>query len=189
MAQVLNDQGSAFCTSVRPLMSKFPFNPDGTADATMEEVTALLAPNDGALFVFTNGRLKTYLEEKDGKWAGKAADGIELSPTFVAFINRAAEVSRALFPDGGSSPSIRWLAEATITPETPLVELQFGTRRASFNSATPANLVSWPQGREAQLDVTFKKNKPVTVASTSTARPWLFTNVKSSSRSWARAAP
>lgn len=165
LAQVLNDLGSAFCTSVRPVMSKFPFNADATADATMEEVTALLAPNDGALFMLANNRsLKPLLEEKDGKWAGKAADGIELSPAFVAFFNRAAEVSRALFPDGGSSPSIRWLAEATITPETPLVELQFGTRRASFNSATPANLVSWPQGREAQLDATFKKNKPIVVS-------------------------
>lgn len=164
IAQVLNEQGLALCAQVRPLMSKFPFNPDATSDATLEEVTALLAPNDGALFVFAGGRLKPYLEEKDGKWAGKAADGVELSPQFVTFFNRASEVSRALFPDGGPSPSIRWLAEATITPETPLVELQYGAKRASFNSATPANLVTWPEGREAQLDATFKKNKPVNVA-------------------------
>jgi len=164
IAQVLNERGLALCAQVRPLMSKFPFNPDASADATLEEVTALLAPNDGALWVFSQGSLKPYLEEKEGKWAGKAADGIELSPQFVTFFNRAAEVSRALFPDGGASPGVRWLAEATITPETPLVELQFGTRRASFNSATPANLVVWPQGREAQLDATFKKNKPLAIA-------------------------
>ncbi len=91
-------------------------------------------------------------------------DGVELSPQFVTFFNRAAEVSKALFPDGGPAPGVRWLAEAKITPETPLVELQFGTRRASFNSATPANLVVWPQGREAQLDATFKKNKPLAIS-------------------------
>ncbi len=164
LSQVINEQGLALCAQVRPLMSKFPFNPDGTADATLEEVTALLAPNDGALFIFSNGRLKPFLEEKDGKWAGKAVDGLELSPTFITFFNRAAEVSRALFPDGGTTPSIRWLAEATITPETPLVELQYGAKRASFNSATPANLVTWPEGREAQLDATFKKNKPLMIA-------------------------
>ncbi len=75
IAQVLNEQGLALCAQVRPLMSKFPFNPDATADATLEEVTALLAPNDGALWVFSQGRLKPYLEEKEGKWAGKAAMG------------------------------------------------------------------------------------------------------------------
>jgi len=164
LSQVLNDQGQALCGQMRPVISKFPFNPDATADVTMEELTALLAPNDGALWVFQQGRLKAFLEEKDGKWAGKAVGGDELSPAFVTFFNRAAEVSRALFADGAATPGIEWLSRATITPETPLVDLQFGTRRASFNSATPANLVAWPQGREAQLEATFKKNKSLTIA-------------------------
>ena len=165
LSQVLNEQGQALCMQVRPVVSKFPFNPDAAADVTMEELTALLAPNDGAVWVFAQGRLKPFLEEKDGKWSGKAVGDVQLSPAFLKFFNRAAEVSRALFPAGAATPGIRWNVEAVITPDqTPVVELQFGTKRASFNTATPRNEVVWPTGRDAQLDATFKKNKPVTVS-------------------------
>jgi type VI secretion system protein ImpL len=165
LSQVLNDLGQALCSSVRPIVGKFPFNADATSDVTMDELNALLAPNDGALWVFAQGRMKPFLEEKDGKWSGKAVGDVELSPAFVKFFNRAAEVSRALYSTGAATPTIGWDVEAVISAEqTPVVDLQFGTRRASFNTSTPQNVVTWPAGREAQLEATFKKNKPVIVS-------------------------
>lgn len=166
-AIVLNERGRALCSAMTPMLAKFPFNPTATSEASIAEVTAMLAPGTGALWAFQAERLEPFLEEKGGKWAAKPVGNVALSASFVEFFNRAAQISEALFPEKAKSLSLRWMARGITSDATPIIVLKHGAYEARFDARTPRNEILWPPeaGREAKLEATFKKNKPVVVAS------------------------
>lgn len=161
----LNERGRALCTQMEKLTSRFPFNPDARDDANVGDVKAILAPGSGELWVFQQERLAPYLEKAGNTWAAKPGGKVELSKSFVDFFNRAAEVSAALFAEDPATPMVRWLASGVITDQTPLLVLKNNGKEARFDKKSFKNEVVWPatNGRDAELQAQFKKNKPVTV--------------------------
>lgn len=167
MAVVLNERGRALCSSLTPLLAKFPFNPEARDEASIAEVTAMFAPNTGAIAAFQQERLAPFLEQAGDKYTAKRVGDIALSARFVEFFNRAATVSTALFPDNATQLRLRWTARGVTSTDVPLVMLRHGVSEARFDARTPRNEVVWPSasGREARLDATFKRNRSVTVTS------------------------
>lgn len=168
-AIVLNERGRALCSAMTPMLAKFPFNPTATAEASVAEVTAMLAPGTGALWAFQQERLEPFLEEKGGKWTAKPVGTVALSASFVEFFNRAAQISEALFPDNAKTLQLRWMARGITSEATPTITLKHGAYEARFDARTPRNEILWPPeaGREATLEAVFKKNKPLVVAKAS----------------------
>ena len=166
LAAVLNERGRALCTTMGPVLAKFPFNPDARAEASIAEVTALFAPGTGAIAAFEQERLAPFLEKKGAAYTAKPVDGVALSANFLAFFNRASQVSNALFPDNATALRLRWMARGITSDATPLLLLRHGASDARFDARTPRNEIVWPSesGREARLEATFKRNKPVKVA-------------------------
>lgn len=164
-AAILNERGRALCSRVDQLTSRFPFNPQATADANVADVKAILAPGSGELWVLQQERLVPYLEKQGNAWVAKPGGKVELSKSFVDFFNRAAEVSAALFAEDPSTPMVRWLASGVITPNTPLLILRNNGKEARFDQRSFKNEVVWPatNGRDAELQAQFKKNKPIKV--------------------------
>ncbi len=160
LAAILNERGRAICAAMTPMLQKFPFNPAATAEATIAEVSGLLAPGAGQLPAFRDERLGDLLEKQGDKWVAKAGGPVALSAPFVTFFNKAMQVSAALF-DGGSSPRVVFLAKAETSPLIPRVTLTHGSQVAQFTSVTPENRFVWPApaGREARLLAQFGKNK------------------------------
>ena len=167
VAVVLNERGRALCSSLTPLLAKFPFNPDARDEASVAEVTAMFAPNTGAIAAFQQERLAPFLEKSGDKCTAKPVGDVALSASFVEFFNRASTVSTALFPDNATALRLRWMARGVTSTDVPLLMLRHGTSEARFDARTPRNEVVWPSesGREARLDATFKRNRPVTVTS------------------------
>jgi type VI secretion system protein ImpL len=168
IATAVNERGRALCSMMTPILAKFPFNPDSPNDASTDEVTALLAPGTGAIWAFQKG-LEPFLEKQGGRWVAKPVGTVALSPAFVEFLNKAATVSAALFYKDSPKPALSWMARGITSSQTPQIVLKNGSRSARFDASTPRNEVVWPAegGRDARLEATFKKNKPVTVASAS----------------------
>lgn len=166
-AAILNERGRALCSRVDQLTSRFPFNPDAPADANVADVKAILAPNSGELWVFQQERLAPYLEKQGNSWVAKPGGKVELSKSFVDFFNRAADVSAALFAEDPSTPMVRWLASGVITSNTPLLILRNNGKEARFDQKSFKNEVVWPatNGRDAELQAQFKRNKPIKVRS------------------------
>lgn len=160
LATELNGRGRAICEKMTPMLAKFPFDPAATAEATVAEVTGLLAPAAGELAAFQEERLGDLLAKQGGQWVAKGGAPVTLSAPFVTFFNRAARVSAALF-GVGSSPQIVFFAKGVTSSQTPLVTLVHGSEVARFNQNTPTNRFVWPapSGREAQLKAQFGKNK------------------------------
>ena len=164
-AAALNERGRALCSRVDQLTSRFPFTPDAATDASLADVKAILAPGTGELWVLQQERLAPYLEKQGSAWVPKGGGKVELSASFVSFFNRAAEVSAALFAEDPTTPMVRWLASGVITDRTPLMILKNNGKEARFDQKSFKNEVVWPatNGRDAELQAQFKKNKPIKV--------------------------
>ncbi|MDF1506024.1 ImcF-related family protein, partial [Roseisolibacter sp. H3M3-2] len=150
----LNERGKALCTAFTPLLSRFPFDPNATSEATLQEVAALLAPSSGALWQFQQDRLEGLLEKQGAQWAPKAGAPVALSGEFVQFFNRAARVSDALF-EGGPEPRLAVTARGIPTGAVKVVTLGVGTQRTAFTGNTAPAQFAWPSasGRDARLSV------------------------------------
>jgi type VI secretion system protein ImpL len=148
-----------------PMLAKFPFNPDATTEATVAEVSGLLAPGTGSLFAFQQERLGDLLEKEGDKWVAKPANGVQLSQPFVAFFNRAAQVSAALY-GGGNQPRVILHAHGEASPQVPTVNLYYGSQVAPFRTNTPPAQLVWPNptGRDVRLTAQLGKQKEKTIA-------------------------
>jgi len=156
-AASLNARGQALCASMTPVLAKFPFNPDARDEATVAEVNALFAPGTGALWALYHERLEGGLLEKQGeRYAPVAGARLALSAPFVAFFNRAARASEALYSEG-AEPRVVFTARSA-TPRR-AVALSQGAQVARFGRNAPPAQFAWPSvsGREARLVVSERE--------------------------------
>ncbi|MGH7506302.1 MAG: type VI secretion IcmF C-terminal domain-containing protein, partial [Longimicrobiales bacterium] len=102
----VNAGGATFCQRFSPLTSLYPFDSASGNDATVSQVSQMLQPESGALWSFYDQQLQGLLVQQGNAYA--AAISAEHRPTsgFVAFFNKAAEVSRALYTQEGSGPEV-----------------------------------------------------------------------------------
>jgi type VI secretion system protein ImpL len=170
LATQLNERGRSLCSALTPMLAKFPFNPDASAEATVQEVAAQLAPNTGALWVLHQERLDGLLEKRGAQWVAKSDAPVVLSTQFVTFFNRAAQASAALFNDG-AEPHVTLTARGVPTERVPEIALVQGQKVARFANNAPPAQFTWPSstGRDVKLlavrnvRLTRDKERPVKV--------------------------
>ena len=105
-----------------------------------------------AFWALHQERLEPLIEKQGAQWVAKPGAAVALSAPFLAFFNRAAVVSTALFA-GASEPRIVLTARGVVTPQVTQVTLTHGSYVARFNADTPPAQLVWPpQGsRDAKL--------------------------------------
>lgn len=152
LTKVLNERGGVLCSAMTPMLAKFPFSPDASTEASIGEVSAMLAPGTGALWAFQQERLEGLLVKQGNTWVASPSAPVPLSAPFVAFFNRAAQVSNALF-SGGSEPRVVFTAHAVVDEDPRWVTLSQGNQSARFEKNTPPAQFVWPSasGREVKL--------------------------------------
>ncbi|MFB3829119.1 MAG: ImcF-related family protein [Bryobacteraceae bacterium] len=104
----LNGKGRALCGQWRALMSKYPFNPASTTQATLQEMNALVRKPDGALWTFYEGSLQKLLTRQGAQYAPAPTATVQINPAFVAFFNRAAAFAESAYPAGAQDPRIEY---------------------------------------------------------------------------------
>ncbi len=100
--QQANAGGAGFCSTFSQVMTKFPFSPSSSVDATSAEVAALLQPGSGSLWQFYDTTLKPLLVQQGSTWVPVTGAPMQVNPAFVQFFNRAAGLSALLYPTSGS---------------------------------------------------------------------------------------
>jgi type VI secretion system protein ImpL len=153
----LNERGRALCAAAAPVLAKFPFNPDARDEAAVAEVNAVFAPASGALWAFYHERLEPYLERQGDRYVPRPGAPPVLSAPFVAFFNRAARTSDALYPGGAAEPRVVLTARSA-TPRRALL-LSQGSQEARLARNAPPVQFAWPSttGREARLAVSERE--------------------------------
>ncbi len=104
----LNKKGGAFCGDYRRVMSKLPFNVTSKTSATVAEINALFRKPDGALWAFYESTLQKYMVKNPSGYGVKPDSALKISPSFVAFFNRAAAISDSMYTSDSQDPKISY---------------------------------------------------------------------------------
>jgi type VI secretion system protein ImpL len=107
----LNGKGKSLCGQFRAVLSKYPFNSNATAEATLADVNGLLRKPDGALWAFYDQSLQKLLVKQGSQYVIGPSGGI--NPAFVNFFNAAAAFSDAIYSGGAQDPHFTY----TLKPE------------------------------------------------------------------------
>jgi len=104
--EALNGGARKLCADFAQVTGKFPFNPNSSLDASVDQISALLAPNTGKLWTFYTASLAQYLPKQGTRYVANPAGTVKVSPEFESFFNRAAALSDALYPNASPAPKM-----------------------------------------------------------------------------------
>jgi type VI secretion system protein ImpL len=153
----LNAKGAAFCAAFKQIVAKYPFQTSATQQATLQEVNGVFQPGQGSLWTFYDATLRNYLVKQGTQYAANPSGGINLSPAFVDFFNRAAAFSEALYPGGAAAPRLAYTLRATAPQgvESLTLTVDRQTLNATRGKQTSANFV-WSGSGSQDVKLTGK---------------------------------
>ena len=142
----VNAAAGNVCASIAPMLKKYPFNPRSTTDATLQEVTDFLKPNDGRLWQLYNASLKQFLIPSGSEYVPAAGQQLAVTPAFLNFFNRAAHMSQAFFPANAAQPNLTFsmqvLPSQDVTHLTLVIDGQ--TLSTDLKTGPKSQTFSWP---------------------------------------------
>lgn len=152
----LNGKGKDLCTQMRPLMSKYPFNPSATAQATLGEVDSIFQPQTGALWQLVAGNLAKAVTRQGTQFVPVA--GSNVNPAFLAFLNRAAAFTAAAYANNSPDPHFTYSIKPVFSPDQESIQLVVDGQTADFTSPNaPAKQLVWPGPQQGvQMNGKFK---------------------------------
>jgi type VI protein secretion system component VasK len=107
--------GRPLCAEFRKLAAKFPFTASPNAPpAHLEEIKAFFQPGEGLLSRFADQRLAGLVVRQGSRYIPDPQTAAQVNPEFLEFLNRGAEIGRALCQ--GASPSFQYTLRAYPNP-------------------------------------------------------------------------
>jgi type VI protein secretion system component VasK len=155
---------------MRAVLSKYPFTPAATAQATLADVNSVFKPKEGALWAFVDANLQKVVVRQGGQYvpAPGGAGGITINPVFLGFLNRAAQFSETAYANNSPDPHLTFSVKAVPTADTDTMKVVVNGQTAEFtsaNAATPKTF-SWPgSAQNASLAVSYKGTSPYEIDS------------------------
>jgi len=154
----LNGKGKALCAQMRPVLAKYPFTPSATQPATLAEVNSILHKPDGAVWAFYDANLQRFLPKQGTQYAAVSTGGITLNPAFVAFFNRAAELTDAFYGRGSDTPALTYTLKPVTSEGIQGLTLHLDGQVLTTSGGNAASKqFTWPgtTAREAKASVKF----------------------------------
>jgi type VI secretion system protein ImpL len=138
----------AFCGQIEPVLSKFPFNPDSPADATMDEVAKVFQPGTGMLAQYATSLNKMIVLEGNS-YGPIPGSPVAVNPAFLHFLNAAQSIGTTFFPAGGGPPSISFTMLEEATPNLPPATLDIDG--SSLTTAGQAKSFTWKSSSSSNI--------------------------------------
>jgi len=164
-AAALNQRGADFCAALAPLLRKYPFNPDASSEASVDDVAAVFQPGSGALWHFRDDALANLLVKQGMQWAAKPGAPVAPSPAFVRFFGRLAAVSDALWPAGATDPRFEFTVKLLPSDALPVATFTMDGQVSRFTRTyAAAQEYAWAAStaREVRLSVEVRgREQPV----------------------------
>jgi type VI secretion system protein ImpL len=164
----LNGKGKGLCAQFRAVTSKYPFNPNATAQATIPEVNGLFKPREGALWAFYDSSLQKLLQKQGAQYVPSSSATIPLTPAFVGFFNRAAAFSDAIYAGGSADPHLNYSLKPLPTEGIRDMSFRIDGQTLTYNSGSAAaKPFVWPGAAHEAVasvklggqDVTWSSNE------------------------------
>jgi type VI secretion system protein ImpL len=147
-----NAAAREFCSSFERLRKKYPFTPDSSDEASVEDLTRMFAPRTGEFWHFVQRDPFNGILLLQGKtWMQDPVAGQRLSPQFMNAVNDFSSLSDALFPDGGTQPHVDYRISLDETAKVPFDLDVDGHRIAFSGKPTKAIPLTWPPATSSAL--------------------------------------
>jgi len=144
------------CDEMRSLSGKYPFNPKSSIQATILDVNAMFQPKEGSLWKFYDSNLQKLLVQQGTQYVAVTGSPVQMPQRFVAFFNRAADFSRALYSDAASGPNLTFKIKPVRLEELESVTLQINGQTLTYDgSGEKSTTFSWP-GSSREIKATTK---------------------------------
>lgn len=147
-----NGGGKSFCGGFNALMTKFPFAPNSTVEATTSDVAAVFQPGTGSLWQFYDRTLKPLLQQQGTTYVPAPNAPIKLNPAFVRFFNQAAALSGTLYPAGSTSPNLTFTAN--ILPSKGIQSVTLAVDAQRLSGASISKQFNWSAQTAQMAQVT-----------------------------------
>ncbi len=140
----LRAKAQLLCGQFRDLMSRYPFNPKSSVQATLDDINRLFRPPDGAFWKFHSENLQNLIVKEGGQWVAKPAGTMSVTPAFLGFFNRAAAFSEAIYK-GGQEPRLTYALRSNLTGQNQTIKLTIdGQTLTNSPGRTATQQFSWP---------------------------------------------
>jgi type VI secretion system protein ImpL len=143
----------------------YPFE-DSQTEADLNDLKSFLNPTDGKLSEFFNNDLKKYFEESNGQWKVKETSAVKFSDEFVAYLNNAFALRKALF---GTNPTPKFEYEFQLKPVADaLIDVTIDGQKIT-SDGTASSKLSFPAGTATETGVFMNFASTAGASSTSGA--------------------
>lgn len=130
----LNQAGARFCSAYTKVFNKYPFNPNATVEATLDEVSGLLKPGSGLMWQFYDEVLQKMLARQGQQVVPRPGSPVRPNPAFVAFFNNASVLSNTLF--AGDDPRLSFSLRPLLSDAIPSVTVAIDDQAPRFTRAS-----------------------------------------------------
>lgn len=128
------------------LAGRYPFRRNGTEDASLTDVAEFFRRDSGRLWSFYAQALSRDVESTPrGHELRRQRAAPALRKDLLAFLDRAAEITAALFPPGAPEPSVQLWARIRPTPGVARASLEIDGQRLDYrNGPEEWRRLAWP---------------------------------------------
>jgi type VI secretion system protein ImpL len=159
----LNGKGKDLCAQVRPIMAKYPFNPNpAAAQATLADFDTIFDPKKGLLWVFYDANLQKLLQRQGSTFTPVSSAGMTMNPAFVAMMNRAAAFTDIAYANAATDPHFTYTVKPEMAGDQDSIKMTIDGQTVEFTSAnqSPKQFV-WPGAAHGvQASVKYKGGTP-----------------------------
>src|SRR5215467_3227491 len=105
----VNQSAKTLCDSLDTLRTKYPFNSNGTQEASLQDIASVFAPQVGTLAQFAQSPdVQKVYQHQGAVWAPNPAIQNEFSQPFLATLNSLSGFQTALYPDPAGNPHFEY---------------------------------------------------------------------------------
>jgi type VI protein secretion system component VasK len=149
-----NQLARSYCDAVyapfqRELAGRFPLAPDSTDGASLSAFARFFQPESGSLWAFQKAYLAGAVRSEGARFRFTGAQARDLfREDLLVFLQRAAAITRAFFPDGGSEPRMQFRVRVRGAPGYSLTTFRAGARAITYDSGEESWVpLEWPGDR------------------------------------------
>lgn len=144
-ATAINNGSRALCAAIAPVLRKYPFSSDATAQATFAEVNDLFKPNTGRLWRFYQETLAGIIPLQGSSYVATPG-AVRISPSFVALLNKAKVFSDAVYAGDSPDPRLTMQVTPLASEQFPAVAIDLDgmVMRSTRNGNSESARVTWP---------------------------------------------
>jgi type VI secretion system protein ImpL len=146
-----NQLARGYCDAVyapfqRELAGRFPLSPDSTEPASLSAFTRFFQPESGSLWAFQKTHLAGSVSSEGGRFRFTGAQARSVyREELIGFLQRAAAITEAFFPEGGSGPRMPFRIRVRGAPGYSLTSFRAGSRLVQYDSGEESwATMEWP---------------------------------------------